>query len=143
MGRFQVNREIADRVVLRSLVARRTGRLVHAQAAPAAWSLLQAARRKPSVVLQDAPEEGTRRKEPTQVWLHNDDVTPADYVVRVLEQVFRFGWWKANWIMTKAHVTGAAFVGLYPREEAEAKVKAAHQRARGDGWPLRFSREEA
>jgi ATP-dependent Clp protease adapter protein ClpS len=43
--------------------------------------------------------------------------------------------------MLKAHVTGHALVGRYPRAEAEARVQAAQQRARSDGWPLRFSTE--
>jgi len=104
-------------------------------------SLLQPGPSKPVVVLQTDPEEQARREEPVRVWLHNDDVTPAEYVVAILEQVFAFGWWKANWIMVKAHVTGQALVGNYPRKEAEAKVAAVHQQARVDGWPLRLSVE--
>lgn len=63
-------------------------------------------------------------------------------MVTVLEQVFALGWWKANWIMTRAHVTGHTVVGRYPRAEAEDKVTAAQDRARGDGWPLRLTVEE-
>lgn len=102
--------------------------------------LLQQGAYQPAVV-QD-PEEETRRQRPTKVVLHNDPVTPAEYVVKVLERVFSLGWWKANWIMTRAHVTGQSLVGVYPRGEAQTKVAAAHDLARGDGWPLRFSIEE-
>jgi ATP-dependent Clp protease adaptor protein ClpS len=103
---------------------------------------LQPGRRPPAVLAAPETAEDTRREEPVRVLLHNDDHTPADYVVRVLEQEFALGWWKANWTMLRAHVSGQALVGLYPREEALAKVEAATQRARGDGWPLRFSIEE-
>jgi ATP-dependent Clp protease adaptor protein ClpS len=102
-------------------------------------SFLRAGGPRPVFTAEPDPDEDARRKEPSEVWLHNDSYTPAEYVVKILEQVFALGWWKANWIMTKAHVTGEAMVGVYPREEAEAKVDAAHARARGDGWPLRLS----
>ena len=107
-----------------------------------AWSALQPGKFAPKAVIATDAEEDARRKQPVEVWLHNDDYTPAAYVVTVLEQVFGLGWWKANWIMTRAHVTGHAVVGRYPREEAERKVAAAEGRARGDGWPLRLTVED-
>lgn len=103
------------------------------------FSLLQPGGYKPDFVVQEAPEDEARRLEPVEVWLHNDDITPADYVVRVLQEVFGLGWWKANLIMTKAHLIGEALVGTFPRKEAEGKVEAAEHRARWDGWPLRLS----
>ena len=103
------------------------------------WSLLQPGGYKPELIVQDAPGDQARRQEPVEVWLHNDDITPAEYVVAILQEVFALGWWKANVIMLKAHVTGDAVVGTFPRKEADAKVDAAEQRARGDGWPLRLS----
>ena len=106
------------------------------------WSFLQPGGYKPDLAVQNAPEDDARRKRPAEVWVHNDDVTPADYVVRVLQEVFALGWWKANWIMMKAHATGDALVGVYPRAEAEAKVAATEHKARGDGWPLRLSVQE-
>jgi len=106
------------------------------------WLLLQPGGYKPGLVVADAPEADARRKVPVEVWLHNDDYTPAEYVVRILQEVFALGWWKANWTMVKAHSTGDSLVGTYPRHEAEEKVEAAEQRARGDGWPLRLSVRE-
>ena len=105
-------------------------------------SFLQPTRQPPAVVLEQEPEQTTRRDRPVRVVVLNDDFTPVDYVVRVLEQEFALGVVKATWIMLKAHVTGRAVVGHYPRKEAEARIQAAQQRARGDGWPLRFSIEE-
>lgn len=97
---------------------------------------------KPSFVVEETAEEKARRKKPVEVWIHNDDYTPAEYVVNVLETVFKLGIWKATWVMARAHVTGKAMVGVYPRGKAEEKVAAAEDRARRDGWPLRFSIEE-
>jgi len=83
-----------------------------------------------------------RREEPVAVTLHNDDYTPAEYVVRVLQEDFALGWWKANWTMLKAHVSGRALVGRYPRAEAETRVAAATARARSDGFALRLTLDE-
>ena len=105
-------------------------------------STLQQGDYKPSVIVEESPEEKARRKKPVEVWVHNDDYTPADYVVNVLETVFKLGFWKANWVMARAHMTGKAMVGVYPRGKAEKRVAAAEDRARSDGWPLRFSIEE-
>ena len=105
-------------------------------------SFLQPTRQPPAVVLDQGPKDATRRDRPVRVLLLNDDFTPAEYVVKVLEQEFGLGAAKATWSMLKAHVTGRAVVGHYPREEADAKVQAAQQRARADGWPLQFSIED-
>jgi ATP-dependent Clp protease adaptor protein ClpS len=93
-------------------------------------------------VLAQEPKDVTRRHRRVRVLLLNDDFTPAEYVVKVLEQEFGLGAGKAAWIMLKAHVTGRAVVGHYSRAEADAKVQAAQQRARADGWPLQFSVED-
>ena len=85
------------------------------------------------------PEEEVRK--PWRVLLHNDDVTPAEYVVKVLEEVFGLGTLKATWVMLRAHVTGVAVVGLYEPEEARRRVELAHSRARSDSWPLHLSCE--
>jgi ATP-dependent Clp protease adaptor protein ClpS len=105
--------------------------------------LLQPTRTPPVVAADAREDEDARRQQPVKVVLHNDDYTPADYVVRILQEEFGLGWWKANWIMAKAHVGGQALVGVYDREEAQARVSAATRRARADGWPLRLSIEGA
>ena len=85
--------------------------------------------------------EQAKREAPWRVLVHNDDYTPAEYVVGVLREIFRLGWWRAATTMLRAHATGVAPVGRYPAEEAQRLVAMAHDRARGDGWPLRFSAE--
>ena len=98
---------------------------------------------QPSVVVGEKPKDEAQRKKPVEVRIHNDDYTPAEYVVRILEEVFRLGFWKANWVMARAHFTGEALVGVYPRGKAEKLVADAEGRAREDGWPLRFSIEDS
>lgn len=90
---------------------------------------------------REAPESQPERQEPWRVWLHNDDYTPMEYVIGVLREVFRLGWWKATTTMLKAHALGVALVGRFPQKEAESLVTSAHARARADGWPMRLSAE--
>jgi ATP-dependent Clp protease adaptor protein ClpS len=79
------------------------------------------------------------RDEPWVVTLHNDPITPMEYVVTVLHEIFSLGWVRASAIMVRAHVMGAAEVGTFPAADAEKRVDAAHARARAAGWPLRLS----
>jgi ATP-dependent Clp protease adaptor protein ClpS len=105
-------------------------------------SALQRGGYKPELVVEEKPEDEARRKKPVEVRLHNDDFTPAEYVVRVLEDVFKLALWKATYVMMRAHLAGQATVGTWPLAKAEKMVRAAEDRARADGWPLRFSISE-
>ena len=92
-------------------------------------------------VLRPDPDEEAERTRPWRVLLHNDDYTPAEYVTKILHEVFRLGWARAAFVTVRAHMNGRAQVAILPRDEARERVAAAHARARGDGWPLRFSQE--
>jgi len=87
------------------------------------------------------PEEEAERQRPWRVLLHNDDVTPMEYVTQLLHRQFGLSWARAALVMLKAHVSGLAQVCVLPRDEARERIAVAHARARGDGWPLRFSAE--
>lgn len=87
------------------------------------------------------PEAKAERTRPCRVVLHNDDYTPAEYVTRILHEVFRLSWARSAFVMVRAHVSGRAEVAILPPDEASQRVATAHARARADGWPLRFSRE--
>ena len=76
------------------------------------------------------------------VLLHNDDVTPYDYVVYLLGSLFMLSEEIADHIAWTAHTKGKAVVVVRPREEAEKLVKAAQGRAKFDGFPLTFTLEQ-
>jgi ATP-dependent Clp protease adaptor protein ClpS len=80
-------------------------------------------------------EEISKLEPPCRVLLHNDDVTPVDYVPGLLRRVFRLGPLKALWVTLRAHVAGVALVVVEARSEAEAHVAQAHELARSDGHP--------
>lgn len=98
-------------------------------------------------VLQTLPEiqiveESETELEPLYaVIIHNDDVTPMNFVVEVLKQLFFLGNDRAAEIMLTAHVKGSAYVQTLPKPEAEKRVANAHQAASLEGYPLRFTIE--
>lgn len=80
---------------------------------------------------------------PYRVILHNDDVTPMDFVADTLVRFFISDRHHAIEIMMRAHNDGMAIVAFMPLEYAESKVQGAHAHARANGYPLTFSVERA
>ncbi|HNK62793.1 MAG TPA: ATP-dependent Clp protease adaptor ClpS [Anaerolineales bacterium] len=76
-----------------------------------------------------------------RIIIHNDDVTPMDFVVEVLKQIFFLANDRAADIMLTAHIKGSAYVQSLQRAEAEKRVQRAHQAAGMEGYPLHFSVE--
>ena len=75
------------------------------------------------------------------VTIHNDDVTPMDFVVEVLKQIFFLGNDRAAEIMLAAHIKGLAYVQTLPKPEAENRIERAHYAANAEGYPLHFTME--
>ncbi len=102
---------------------------------------------------EDESETGTKTisrekvklKRPRQykVILLNDDYTTMDFVVRVLETVFKKSPAEAVQIMLNVHKQGRGMCGVFPKEIAEAKVEIVHKLAKDNGHPLRCTTEEA
>jgi ATP-dependent Clp protease adaptor protein ClpS len=84
-------------------------------------------------------------KEPSQysVVLLNDDYTPMDFVVEVLETLFQKSPAEAYRVMMQVHREGRGLAGIYPWEVAETKVDALLTRARDAGHPLQAVIEDA
>jgi ATP-dependent Clp protease adaptor protein ClpS len=77
-------------------------------------------------------------KEPPlyQVVLLNDDYTPMDFVVHVLEQFFAMDHEKATRIMLNVHMKGKGVCGLYTRDIAETKTAQVNEYSRQHEHPL-------
>ncbi len=86
-----------------------------------------------------------RTKEPTQysVVLLNDDYTPMQFVVDVLETVCQKSPAEAYRIMMQVHLNGRGVAGIYPWEVAETKVDTLISSARAAGHPLQATIEDA
>jgi ATP-dependent Clp protease adaptor protein ClpS len=78
---------------------------------------------------------------PFRILIHNDDVTPYDYVILMLRTVFELSHEMAEHITWVAHTSEIAYVVTLPRNEARRLVDKAHAAARADGFPLIFSLE--
>ncbi|QFY89844.1 ATP-dependent Clp protease adapter ClpS [Magnetovirga frankeli] len=78
-----------------------------------------------------------------KVLLLNDDYTPMEFVVHVLESFFTMRREKATQIMLHVHTRGVGICGVFTREIAETKVQQVNDYARANQHPLMCSMEEA
>ena len=69
----------------------------------------------------------------------NDDFTPMEFVVHVLERFFGLNHAQAFEIMLTVHKKGVAVVGVFSHEIAETKVAQVHAMAREHDCPLMAS----
>jgi len=76
-----------------------------------------------------------------RVIVHNDEVTPMDFVVHVLTRIFALLQPDAVEVMFTAHYHGEAVVQILPKSEAEKRINKAHFAAGVEGYPLHFSLE--
>ena len=86
----------------------------------------------------------TRAKPPPlyKVMLLNDDYTPMDFVVAVLQKFFGIDREKATQIMLKVHREGVGVCGVFPRDVAQTKVEQVSSFARQHQHPLQCVMEE-
>ncbi len=71
-----------------------------------------------------------------RVLLLNDDYTPMEFVVLVLERFFAMDREKATQVMLNVHYHGKGECGVYSRDIAETKVVQVNEHARDNGHPL-------
>lgn len=91
---------------------------------------------------RDARADTDEAIEPrSKIFIHNDDVTPYDFVVIVLQRFFDLTPLEAEHVTYIAHVSGVAYVATLPKTEAETRVGRAHFAASLEGYPLTFTIE--
>ena len=84
-----------------------------------------------------APSKPKLKRPPLyKVVLLNDDYTPMEFVVEVLETFFGMNREKATQVMLAVHTQGKGTCGIYPRDIAETKSAQVNQYARDSGHPL-------
>jgi ATP-dependent Clp protease adaptor protein ClpS len=77
-----------------------------------------------------------------KVLLHNDDYTSMEFVVLILEKVFRKSIPEATRIMLNVHHKGIGIAGVFLKEVAETKVAIVHDLAQKNEYPLRCTIEK-
>lgn len=93
-----------------------------------------------------AQNEGElKENEPSlfQVLVHNDDFTPMEFVMGILEKFFYMDRQRAMSVMYEAHTKGKALCGLFSKDIAESKVAEVIEYALTNEHPLHCSTEAA
>ncbi|RYF76626.1 MAG: ATP-dependent Clp protease adapter ClpS [Comamonadaceae bacterium] len=88
-----------------------------------------------SVVLERRPQK-TAPPQMFQVVMLNDDYTPMEFVVVVIQEFFNKDRETATQIMLKIHLDGRAVCGVYSRDMAATKVSQVMEAAAQAGHPL-------
>mgnify|MGYP003703926151 FL=1 len=70
------------------------------------------------------------------VVMYNDDYTPMEFVVDVLQNHFKHTLDSAISIMLAIHQQGKGIAGIYPKDIAETKAQTVNREARQAGYPL-------
>ena len=78
-----------------------------------------------------------------KVILLNDDYTPMEFVVQILEYFFGMSREKATQVMLHVHTRGKGICGVYTHEIAETKVAQVNEFSRSHQHPLLCVMEEA
>jgi ATP-dependent Clp protease adaptor protein ClpS len=94
------------------------------------------------LVVETAKPE-TARPPLYQVLLINDDFTPMEFVVEVLQQFFGMDREKATQVMLHVHTRGRGVCGVFTREVAESKVTQVNEYSRQNQHPLLCTMEKA
>ena len=105
------------------------------------------------IITETKPKKGAiargfkRVKEPQKpgnfaVIFHNDDFTPRDFVVYVLQEVFGRPFDQAERIMLSVHNEGTGIAGVYRFEIAEQKAYDTVVLAKENQYPLKITVEE-
>jgi len=76
------------------------------------------------------------------VLIFNDDYTPMEFVVEVLERFFNKNREQATQIMLQVHTKGSGVCGIYPLDIAETKVSQVLDLAKEQGHPLQCNMRE-
>ena len=94
------------------------------------------------VALQEAKPK-LKRPSLYKVFLMNDDYTPMDFVVHILEDFFSMNRENATRIMLEVHTHGKGICGIFTHEIAETKVSLVNNYSRENQHPLLCEMEKA
>jgi len=78
-----------------------------------------------------------------KVILINDDFTPMEFVVHILESIFKLDRENATRIMLEVHTRGRGICGIFTHEIAETKVEQVNNYSRENNHPLLCTMEKA
>ena len=92
---------------------------------------------------EEKVKEGLKPPSMYKVILNNDDYTPMEFVIDVLQKFFSYDIERATQLMLKVHYQGKAICGVYTAEVAETKVAQVNKYAKENEHPLLCTLEKA
>ena len=92
------------------------------------------------VALKTRPK--TKKPSMYKVLMLNDDYTPMEFVVHILESIFNLSREQATQVMLHVHTRGVGVCGVYTYEVAETKAKQVIDMARQNEHPLQCTVEK-
>jgi len=92
--------------------------------------------------LMTLPDQKLARPPLYKVILNNDDYTPMEFVIHVLQKFFRKNESEAVQVMLLVHKTGKGVAGVFPFSIAETKVKQVNDFSKQGGFPLLTTLEQ-
>ena len=92
--------------------------------------------KKSDVGVLDRDDRKVQKPKKYKVIMHNDDYTPMDFVIIILQTVFLKDFQTAKRLMLDVHEKGRGIAGVYSREIAETKCAMAIGLAREGGYPF-------
>ena len=94
------------------------------------------------IQIDEKIKQQTQEPKRFKVILLNDDTTPMDFVIGILETIFKHSQETAKEVTLEIHNTGSGVAGVYSFEIAEVKAVESTQLARSNGFPLQIKMEE-
>ena len=111
--------------------------------APGAEAFFGMATRQREDTVLEARRTKTKPPPMFKVVLLNDDYTPMDFVVGVLQRFFALSREQATQVMLKVHREGSGVCGVYPKDVAATKVEQVKSYAKQHQHPLQCVMEES
>lgn len=99
--------------------------------------------KKDTGVLLEPVKERVKPPPLYRVLLLNDDYTPMEFVVMVLQRFFSMDRERATQVMLKVHTEGMGVCGVFPKDIASTKVEQVTRFARDSQHPLQCTMEES
>jgi ATP-dependent Clp protease adaptor protein ClpS len=94
-------------------------------------------------VQESKPKPKLKKPRMYTVVLLNDDYTPMEFVVEILEDFFYLDRQSATQVMLAVHTKGKGVCGIFTKDIAETKATMVNQYARDNGHPLLAETEES
>jgi len=95
-----------------------------------------------NVIIDETLKNNIEEPERWKVILLNDDHTPMDFVISILQSIFKHSAETAEKIMLEIHEKGSGIAGTYSFEIAEQKSVESTVQARQKGFPLSVQLEQ-